>query len=40
LSDQFITDLPIPRLQTDGLLFMWVINAKYRLGLELIKTWG
>ena len=39
-KDKHISELPIPSLQTNGLLFMWVINAKYRLGLDLIKRWG
>jgi hypothetical protein len=39
LSDRDIQNLPIPSLQTNGLLFIWVINAKYRLALKLIKHW-
>ena len=40
LSDSLILDIPIQELQTDGFLFMWVINAKYRFALELIEKWG
>ena len=40
LSDQKIRDLPVIKLQTDGFLFIWVINAKYRLGLQLMHDWG
>jgi len=40
LSDSFIQTLPIGRLQDDGLLFVWVINAKYRMALQLIHEWG
>ena len=32
--------LPIPKLQENGFLFIWVINAKYRLALELLTLWG
>jgi hypothetical protein len=39
LSDRDIKNLPIPSLQKNGLLFIWVINAKYRLALKLIKHW-
>jgi len=38
LSDDSITSLPIPKLQTNGLLFIWVINAKYKYCLDLFKT--
>jgi len=40
LSDDIITSLPIPLLQENGLLFIWVINAKYRLALQLFMKWG
>lgn len=30
LTDQHIADLPLPQLQKNGLLFVWVINAKYQ----------
>jgi len=40
LSDDIITSLPIPLLQDNGLLFIWVINAKYRLALQLLQQWG
>ena len=40
LSDQIIRDLPFPKLQENGFLFMWVINAKYHLALELFENWG
>jgi mRNA m6A methyltransferase catalytic subunit len=28
------------KLQTDGFLMIWVINAKYRLALELFENYG
>jgi hypothetical protein len=40
LSDDSITSLPIPKLQTNGLLFIWVINAKYKYCLDLFRKWG
>jgi len=40
LTDKDIENIPIPRLQKDGLLFMWVINAKYQLALDLFEQWG
>jgi len=40
LTDEDIKNLPIPQLQTNGLLFVWVINAKYKFCLDLFKRWG
>ena len=40
LTDQHIAQLPIPRLQSNGLLFVWVINAKYQFCLDLFDQWG
>lgn len=40
LSDQSIKALPIIKLQTTGLLFLWTINAKYRTSLQLLDDWG
>ena len=40
LTDQHIADLPIPQLQKNGFLFVWVINAKYQWCLEQFKKWG
>ena len=40
LTDQHIAQLPIPRLQQNGLLFVWVINAKYQFCLDLFDQWG
>lgn len=33
LNDRQILDIPFPKLQTDGFLFIWVINAKYRFAI-------
>ena len=40
LSDQEIGKLPVPHLQTCGLLLLWTINAKYTLSLSLLDKWG
>ena len=32
--------LPFDLLQKDGFLFIWVINAKYRLALSLFEKYG
>ena len=40
LADDAIASLPIPSLQTEGLLLIWVINAKFRLAMEMFKRWG
>lgn len=40
LNDNVIENLPIPKLQTDGFIFIWTINAKYHFALDLIHKWG
>jgi mRNA (2'-O-methyladenosine-N6-)-methyltransferase len=40
LTDAHIADLPIPQLQENGFLFVWVINAKYQWCLNQFKKWG
>jgi len=40
LGDSMIEQIPVQKLQTDGFLFMWVINAKYKMALGLLKAWG
>lgn len=40
LNDAEILDLPLHLLQTDGFLFIWVINAKYRFALDLMLKFG
>lgn len=37
LNDKQILDIPFDKLQTDGFLFIWVINAKYRFALEMME---
>ena len=40
LNDGDIQHLPVPKLQTNGFLFIWVINAKYTFTLDLFERWG
>lgn len=40
LTDRDIQNLPIPQLQKNGFLFIWVINAKYQFSLDLFERWG
>ncbi|EGR32187.1 mt-a70 family protein, putative [Ichthyophthirius multifiliis] len=40
LSDEKIQNMPIETLQKDGFIFVWAINAKYRLTCKLIENWG
>jgi hypothetical protein len=40
LNDNVINDIPVEKLQTDGFIFIWTINAKFKVTLDLIKQWG
>lgn len=40
LTDRDIQNLPVPKLQKNGFLFIWVINAKYQFTLDLFDQWG
>lgn len=40
LPDLFIEQLPIPSLQQNGFIFIWVINNKYVKAFELMERWG
>jgi mRNA m6A methyltransferase catalytic subunit len=40
LTDIQIMKIPFDKLQRDGFLCIWVINAKYRFAIELFKTTG
>lgn len=40
LHNRDIEALPLPKLQKNGFLFIWVINARYAFALELFKKWG
>jgi len=40
LADHELLNLPIPKLQTDGFLFIWVINSKKMLALDMFEKWG
>lgn len=40
LKDDAIMNIPWDKLQTDGYLFIWVINAKYRMALHMFERYG
>lgn len=40
LSDESILSIPMEKLQRHGLLLIWVINAKYRVALQMFERWG
>ena len=41
LSDEAIENIPIPSLQSEGFLFVWVINAKFQFTVNAMeKKWG
>ncbi|CAD8177323.1 unnamed protein product [Paramecium pentaurelia] len=40
LKDDQLMELPIPLLQKEGFLFIWTINAKYRIAAKMMKQWG
>eukprot|EP01025_Chloroclados_australasicus_P006822 TRINITY_DN12175_c0_g2_i1.p1 TRINITY_DN12175_c0_g2~~TRINITY_DN12175_c0_g2_i1.p1 ORF type:complete len:275 (+),score=46.56 TRINITY_DN12175_c0_g2_i1:32-826(+) len=40
LSDDDIMKLPIKKLQSNGFLFVWVINTKYKFALDMLEKWG
>lgn len=40
LRDDEIMALPVPKLQSNGFIFIWVINARYSFAFDLFKAWG
>ena len=40
LNDREILGMPFDKIQTDGFLFIWVINAKYRFALQMMEKFG
>jgi mRNA (2'-O-methyladenosine-N6-)-methyltransferase len=40
LNDKEILQMPFDKLQTDGYIFIWVINAKYRFALDIMDKFG
>ena len=40
LPDKVIGALPLHHVQQDGLLFVWTINVKYPVVLNMMKEWG
>lgn len=37
---EILHNVPLSRLQTDGFVFIWIINAKYRFALDMLKHNG
>lgn len=40
VPDAMVRALPIPQLQDEGLLFLWVTGRALELGRELLAQWG
>ncbi len=41
LGDEAIENIPVPMLQREGFLFIWVINAKFQWTVNVMeKKWG
>jgi len=40
MSDDEMRQLPVPYLQDDGLIFLWVTGRAMELGRECLKLWG
>ena len=40
LNDDIITQIPMEKLQQNGFIFIWVINAKYRVAINMMENWG
>jgi N6-adenosine-specific RNA methylase IME4 len=40
LHDKLIEDMPVQRLQQNGLIFIWVINNKFVRALDMMDKWG
>lgn len=40
LCDDKILSMPIEKLQQNGFIFVWAINARYRFTCKLIEKWG
>ena len=39
-DNDILNGIPFPKIQKDGFLFIWVINAKYRFALTLFTKYG
>eukprot|EP01134_Creolimax_fragrantissima_P005950 CFRG5950T1 len=40
LTDSSISSMPVQHLSDNGFIFIWVINARFEVGLNLMKSWG
>lgn len=40
MTDDEMKSMPIPKLQDEGLLFLWVTGRAMELGRECMQAWG
>ena len=40
LNDNSIMDMPVECLSKNGFLFLWVINNRFEVGLQMMEKWG
>lgn len=40
MTDDEMKDMPIPMLQDEGLLFLWVTGRAMEIGRECMRVWG
>ena len=40
LSDNVISSIPVNNLQSDGFIFIWTVNSKYKLAFDLLSQWN
>ena len=40
MTDDEMKDMPIPALQDEGLLFLWVTGRAMEIGRECMRVWG
>lgn len=40
MTDDEMKAMPIPKLQDEGLLFLWVTGRAMELGRECMQAWG
>lgn len=40
MTDDELTKIPIPSLQDEGLLFLWVTGRALEVGRECMRFWG
>lgn len=40
MTDDEMKDMPIPMLQDEGMLFLWVTGRAMEIGRECMRVWG